>query len=308
MSSSFSSFPSSRLERQHLGARCLRSVALLLFGASVLLQAACGDPIKESQKIEEARVLAVRVEDAEGHSTVSAGETVVLSLLVAGPAGPVALRSSLELCPAIESSRGVPVCATEERQRAELPAATEPRFELEVPDTWEPGRTAVRLALCESGTPSLAEDPLDWSCSDGSRVLRASWDFELTEPGEEEEHPNLAGLSVQLDDAEASLEDVSLEPACEQVPSVAVGSRVPVRLAFAEGVREADEVLQVSHFSTRGTFERPTSIVDPEEESAVELEFEAGASPGPLKQYVVVRDGRGGVSFASWSVCIVSEE
>jgi hypothetical protein len=106
----------------------------------------------------------------------------------------------------------------------------------------------------------------------------------------------MSGEVVELSSPDAA-------PACDgDSVEIEANASQDVRITLSDRAREGEEWLQVSHFATRGDYERQFSIVEPSEAPKTELEWkttEAGAS----KHYLVVRDGAGGVSFATWNVC-----
>jgi len=94
-------------------------------------------------------------------------------------------------------------------------------------------------------------------------------------------------------------------------PELAASSVHRVDIALGADAREPQngsaaapgESLQLSHFSTSGAFERQYSFVEGDQQPEATLTWRAPAAGTAVKQYLVVRDGRGGVSWASWSFC-----
>jgi len=123
-------------------------------------------------------------------------------------------------------------------------------------------------------------------------------------------NPDLSELRVRVGRTLVKLEGALDAPTCaDGAPEVEAGVTHPVAVLLGDAARElqsADlglESLQVSLFATRGLFERQFSFIDPDATPKSELTWDAPKSAGPVKQFVVVRDERGGVSWASWSVC-----
>lgn len=267
----------------------------------------CGDPIKFGQDLDQARVLGVQLEGAAGRASAQPGKDVRLEVLLAGADGPVATRVALTVCEASDSARGVPSCDGRTYTSQKLDSSTRPSLSFTVPDDApQERRLAVLGVACEDGEPHLGEEPLDFGCV-GSKVtpLRFSLDAIVLDDTDNI-NPDLSGLSVDYAGDEAQLEPTSQTPTCEGALEVGVGEVFEIAIELGERARqvELDELLQVSHFSTAGRYERQYTVLDdPSAESSFLLEWEAPLEPGPVKHYLVVRDDAGGVSFASWSVC-----
>jgi hypothetical protein len=184
-------------------------------------------------------------------------------------------------------------------------------FAVRVPEAVPAGaRLAFLGAACVVGEPALAPSPLDWSCSDDAEPLRLSFDAYARTPGFSHANPDLSALVLEIGNAEVPLDDPRVPPSCsEGTPAVAARAVHGVTWRVGAIARDAGddgrlaESLQLSHFATAGLFERPLSFIDEVEEPTVRLEWEAPAAGVPAKLYLVVRDGRGGVSWASASVC-----
>lgn len=267
---------------------------------------ACGDPLKFGQDLENPRVLGVHVESQDGHSWPADGEAARVELLLAGDDGPLEARAAYQVCLALETSSGVPLCGETILAKGVTEWASSPTFAFtgETPNDDEP-RLAILGVACTSGAPQLTGDPQLWSCSDNSAPLRFS--FETTTNSLDNENPSLKDSVVLLGDERISFQ-ASDEPAtCQDVPEVTVGERVVLNFTLDEDARSdsADELLQISHFAQSGRLERQFTIIDADEEAHFELEFEAPDVAGPIKSYFVVRDDRGGTSWLSYSLCVV---
>jgi hypothetical protein len=272
----------------------------------LLLPSACEDPLKHGQRLEESRILGARVVSDAGEASVTPGAGATVDLLVAGPQGPVDTRVAYEFCEAVLSDRGVPYCAREAFDGGIFDTSSLP-LALSIPEGIPPGaRLAFRGVACEVGEPMLGESPLDWGCSGDEEGLRFSFDASTRTPSMSHRNPDLSELLLEIGGVEVALDDPRSPPSCaEGVPAVAARRALRVVWRLGAGAREvADgESLRVSHFSTSGHFERQHSFIDEIEEPVVRLSWEAPGAEVAAKLYLVVRDGRGGVSWASASVC-----
>ncbi len=265
---------------------------------------ACEDPLKPAERIDDPRVLAARVSTATGDASLVPGESAEAELLLAGPQGPLTARVAYRLCAAAESQRGVPYCAEEPFAAGVTdPGVGAAAFDL--PPTLRGGvRLALLGAACLDGDPELGETPLDWSCTNGTEPLGFTFDA-YTLGTTPQANPDLNALSVKVAQTNLELSPASTAATCDAgTLKVAAGETHVVDLDLGEAAREPQETLQLSHFSTRGKFERHFSFVGPEQAPRVALKWQVPRETGPLKQYLVVRDGRGGVSWATWNFCV----
>jgi hypothetical protein len=274
----------------------------------LLIGTACEDPLKRAQILEGSRILGVRVASESDDASLTPGAGATVEVLAAGPAGPVDARLAFEFCEAANSDRGVPYCALEAFTRGVVDTLAVP-FAVQLPEQLPAGaRLAFLGAACEAGEPALGADPLDWSCSEGAEPLRFSFDAYTRTPRFSHRNPDLSALALEIGDAEIPLDDPRSAPACsEGVPVVA--ARTVHRVTWSVGAParedgdEGAESLQLSHVATAGLFERPLSFIDQVETPSVRLGWEAPEVGAAAKLYLVVRDGRGGVSWVSASVC-----
>lgn len=276
-----------------------------------LLSGACGDPIKYGQKLENPRVIGVRVATAEDAATPSPGEEITVAVLVVGPDGPVVAEFEHTLCEAADSATGVPFCAREPIFTGPMQGDTAPRVAVTVPEEVPFGtRLAALFVGCTEGTPSFAPEPQDWACTSGEPPLSASFDALVARSAEEKNHnPDLTDLVVAVDGEDAPLTIESQPPACADAVSVGEGETVKIEFQLSDAAREElpdgeTEVLTLSHFSTTGLYETQYTFIDPPEDARTDLEFEAPEEPGPSQHYVVVRDDRGGVAWRTFDVCV----
>jgi hypothetical protein len=266
--------------------------------------AGCQDPLKEAQRIESPRVLAVRLSAEDDQATLEAGSRARAELLVAGPEGPLLTRAAYQLCVAVDSNRGVPSCDGEPFATGIADLDGTP-VALDVPPALVAGsRLALLGVACPEGEPNLGEEPLAWSCGSAEPALRFSFDGWVAGPERRNRNPDLSGLSVSVDGDPVPLEAPETPSSCVDAVT-AVSASSPHTMAFVLGneAREDEESLQLSHFSTRGAYERHYSFAEASGDAAAELVWNAPPVGEAAKHYLVVRDGRGGVSWVSFSVC-----
>lgn len=288
-----------------------RGRKILAIGAVATAVGGCGDPLEEAQLIEELRPLGVRMVSASNRATPAAGEDAELSFLFAGPAGPVRVALAYEVCLAVPTARGVAICAQQPWAAGEVTVIDDsPVVSFSVPTDVEPtSRIAVRAVGCETGSPVLTDDPLDWACDDGSRPATVS--FAAWTSGEREnDNPDLSGAEIRIGDQALPIGVVGVAPTCEEgAPAFVAGATETLRIVLPDAARDdleesLRETLQLSHFSTAGSLERQFSILDGHESLETEIEWELPEVSGPVAHYVVVRDGRGGLSWLTFSVCV----
>lgn len=278
----------------------MNNIKTLAFCALTL--AACEQPLEPAQRIDQPRVLGVRVSGELDQATLIPGQPVRTEFLIAGPEGPEAARVAYRWCEAARSERGVPYCATtpwvEDRADANAGAL------IAVPASLGPGtRLALLGVACIRGEPALADNPLDYRCSSDEAPLRFSFDA-WTRDDAAELNPDLTGLSISLGEEAVSLSEASETPACDDAtPTLGAGAKHSLKIELGAAALTG-KALQLSHFSTRGRLDRQYSFVAEKPPAHVALTWQAPAQTGPVKQYLVVRDGAGGVSWATWNVCV----
>jgi hypothetical protein len=294
--------------------------------ATVLAVAACGGLEPRGWLLDRTRVLAARVEAASEprRASLSPGEQARISWLVAGPGAPPRLAWAYALCAAPTGNTAEPRCATRV-----LAAATGQGdggvvvMDLAVPppSSIEDARELLLLAaFCETGAPALDALSFTATCAGASAPLLASTKLRLASEGPNQ---NPTSLDDAVRAADAVLPPSAGESAggpCEptaDAPRVAAG--VSVDLAY--DLRDADredvpppgrrEQLLLTHVVTAGELDRQYSALDPEEPArTVTVPWTAPArdtvGPGGLLVRVifVLRDGRGGTSFARRAVCV----
>lgn len=271
----------------------------------LLLLGGCEDPLKAAQLLEEPRVLGVRVASHDDHASAQPGESVAFQLLLAGPDGTLGARLAYRACEAASSVRGVPYCAGSPFAEATVDVNGE-SVALDLPEALrDDGRLALLGAACVTGDPILAEDPRRWRCGNGSEALRFSFDWHARTRELDNLNPDLSALDVSIDGARLSLAATASSASCDDDPSVPADQELRVDFELGAGARDSDqEALQLSHFATSGSYERAFSFVEPEQPLRATLFWRSPRAPTPVKHYLVVRDGRGGVSWISFNVCV----
>lgn len=277
------------------------------FGAlALLLLAACEDPLKRAQVLEEPRVLGVRLATSDDQSSLLPGEPATLEVLLAGPEGALSARLAYRLCEAADSARGVPYCVATPFVEASVDLDGSP-VDASLPDSGEPNaRLALLGAVCLTGEPELGDDATQSSCSDDTEPLRFSFDGRAGGDDFENLNPDLSELEVLVDGVSVPLEPPHVSPSCDDA-APSFDANVAHDIAFALGDRARDDAaegLQLSHFATAGAYARTFSFVEPGADSSAHLEWQAPTAETAAKHYVVVRDGRGGVSWATFGLCV----
>jgi hypothetical protein len=282
-------------------------VKAVLFAVFTLaLLAACEDPLKLAQVLEEPRILGVRVATSDDHSSLLPGEPASLALLLAGPDGGVHGRMAYRLCEAAASVRGVPYCAAAPFAEGRVILDGAP-FEAPLPETLEPdARLALLGAVCLTGEPELTDDATAASCSDGTAPLDFSFDARVGGDDFANLNPDLSSLQLLVGAVPVPLDEVDAAPTCDDAaPSVDANVAHDLALELGDGARDDDaESLQLSHFATAGEYARTFNFVEPGAALSARVRWQAPAAETPVKHYVVVRDGRGGVSWATFSLCV----
>lgn len=270
-----------------------------------LLLTACEDPLAPAQRLDEPRVLGVRVTASDGSATPEPGSAAEFEVLIAGPEGAVDARFGYELCEPEDSQRGVPFCAS--RAFAEGTANAGAPVAFEVPA----GAESLLLlgVACAEGEPALSADPLDWECSGRSTPLGVSFTALTAASDRTNDNPDLSAMRVSIDGDDVPVEETAIDAACDEgVVEAARGERHSLELVVGARAREteggATETLQLSHFASEGLYERQWSFVDPDAGTRSRLDWDAPEKTGPVKHYLVVRDDRGGMSWTSFSLCV----
>lgn len=283
------------------------------FGLVLLLPLwSCADALKDAQTLEEPRVLGVRLATADDQASPPPGQDAAFEVLLAGPGGTLDARLAYQLCRAESSTRGVPFCAGPALAEGTVPLDGT-SIPLAIPGDLASGAPLALLAVaCLTSEPRLNKEPLDWRCAGDEPALRFSFDARAGGSDFSNRNPDLAELTVSLDGSDVALDELRAPASCDgDAPTIGANAIHRVAISLGASAREPNdgssdtalEALQLSHFSTGGSFERQFSFVDADQPAEAALTWRAPAAGVPVKQYLVVRDGRGGVSWTSWSVC-----
>ena len=276
------------------------------FGALLLLLAACEDPLKKAQVLEEPRVLGVRVATSDDQASLLPGQAASFELLLAGADGSASGRVAYRFCEAAASVRGVPYCAAAPfaEGRADLDGSP---IAAPLPESLAAdARLALLGVVCSTGEPELADEPTDSRCSDGADPLRFSFDARTAGDALVNLNPDLSQLEVLVGGVPVPLDAPDAAASCDDAaPSVDAGATRDVVLELGGAARDDDdESLQLSHFATAGEYGRTFSFVEPGAALRARVEWQPPSAGTPVKHYLVVRDGRGGVAWASFSLCV----
>ncbi len=279
--------------------------------ALTLTTTGCMESFDPASLIAGTRILGARV-TVEGDTTRSspmAGETVTVEWLVEAPGPLPALAWAFAVCTSPQSCAPV-------AQGDGLPM----RFSWSVPADASVGpRAQVLGQVCENG--SVTWNGAQAGCSDGAKGTTVSQDIFIARDGFTNAIPDVSARPLSFDGTAWTDGET-----CGGVPAVALGSKghtlVLTMLAEDREVYTAldgdppapvskRETLQVSSFTTAGELGRSFSYVEAEVEDAtsdVEINWDAPDSTpaeGPLVRFLlVVRDGRGGLSFVERAVCL----
>jgi len=253
-----------------------------VFALSFTLMA-CGDPLKFPQDLEETRVIGVQVQSDSGYGWPGADESAEVRVLVAGPDGPAQLETAYQVCLAPETSRGVPYCAGSALATGQTPSSDDVSFSFEGRSGLLPEQRVVILGVgCESGQTKQRGSPKDWGCSDGSNALRFSYETEAASV--QNKNPQLDRTVLSYDNVEVEFEATKVAPTCSG-PRILAEHTALIQLKLDTKAAEAEEVLQLSHFSSRGRFERQYTILDVD----ADLSAESAIISGIVKGNVVVK-------------------
>jgi hypothetical protein len=283
---------------------------------------ACGDSIVRGWLVDRTRVLGVRIEAASDASraAIAPGEAGTMTWLVAAPDAVPPLSWSYAACappsgnfaevrcddrPALASGSG--------DANGELVA-----MPLAMPSADALGgstQVLVLAAFCAGGAASLDAASFTGTCADGSAPLLASAFVPVANGADANHNPSppsgltMGGAPLPPDDATPSGATCDAAPAA---PVIGAGQKPKLGYTFGDADREPGESLLLSLLTTAGELDHPYFALDPQEAApkAIEDEWTApsGADVGPngrvVRFYAVLRDGRGGASFARFAVCV----
>jgi hypothetical protein len=289
-------------------------IAMAAALATVLASTGCDDPLVPPEEIVDLRVLAARAETAGDPERASPrpGEEVTVRVLAAGPTGPTDVTWGMLACDAEETTTGLPRCRTEIARSQDFTASSAaPSLTFRVPA--DVGRLALVGVVCDGGTPRLSADADELDCTDARRS--APFVFSVTPSSAEDDdnqNPALAADALRLNDSPwtADVDDPCAEPGAT-APTVAARSESTIALDLAGAAEpvagEGSETLEVAHYVTAGDLERHFTVIEPGATPRAEITWKApAAADTAMHLYAVARDGRGGVTWARRSLCVVS--
>ena len=299
------------------------------FGAAAVMTAAlagCGNDLPAASNLERTRVLGARVQvaalagdpDPQPRDSVLAGESAAVEWLVAGPSDPGAFAWTFATCVAIDGAcvgapgasaggTGLPVLAPFTTPDATaLPA---PRVPLMTGTL--AGIDSVRFAIpvqAPGDTPNHHPDLAD----DVIFLNGAEWDDPSSAPMPGAPCDTASGLLTITARASTGTDATDAE-------------KLPLRLVTDADDRETYlpagatapvlEELQISNFSTAGTFDSsyadiPSSDLRPDADAVMlwgpPRSLDVPASGLAVQFHFVVRDGRGGLDWTHRSLCALA--
>ena len=236
-----------------------------------LLTAGCaGNDLPSGSYLDHDRALGVRIEvDGDpSRASPNPGEVVTARWIVAGPDQTTNVAWTLGAC--IGHATG----CDGDPFAVESGSSRDPQVSVAVPETG-----LLRIGGEIAGTNVMASVPI----ATGNR------------------NPSLAAATLALASSPWSEAD------CIELS--ASGDNVELAMELPVDAREADDgALQVSHFTTIGSFERQFSVLDGDATS-LRVDWvppEDGVSERRTAQIVIVlRDGRGGLDAITRQACIV---
>jgi hypothetical protein len=303
----------------------VRSLRFVVSGLS-LCAAACDDPLKATEIVEEPRVLAARVEvDGDpGRAAPYPGERASVRFLVAAPEPEPALGFALVACRAAPANVGLARCAEPVFAEQALlePAPVAPQIEFELPEPASEAsrpRLLVKGVICANGSPRVTESPS--TCTSGDQTLAVTLEVDLATPAEANQNPSFDSAELSLD-GEPLTPPPALPSACAGAGllEVPAGSVHRFELRFPESARDAlvgsddteagVESLLLSHFASSGELERAFSPIPAEAATiSTNIDWIAPADLGPggrlVRFWFVIRDLRGGSDFVERALCVV---
>lgn len=230
----------------------------------------CGDDLAQQSAVTSLRILAV----AADPPAAAPGDRVVLTALWHSPeAEPPTFRWSH--CPA-PANGAIDRCGGLETELSSGAGVDHTSF-------LAPGDTAVelvRLTVCAVGA--------DDGCAAGSDTVAAAKRVEIGTSSTPNTNPSVASFTVSLGEEPGSVAAITLDAAEGSVETTPGGS---------------DEELFVSWFATAGAFEDDRSF------APGPLRFEGRWTPprqppADVQFWAVLRDGRGGITWAEQTVAL----
>jgi hypothetical protein len=298
----------------------MKTSHLLAIAALAASVAACDDSIQEGWLVDRTRVLGARVEAAGDleRASLAPGESGRISWLVAMPEDANGFAWAFAACLPPEGNFADPACETTVLLTGSGTAAGElVPMDIAVPPAEELGQAEellVLAAFCSDGSPDLDAGTFTATCASGEPLL-ASLLVRVANAGAANANP--PPLSVRLGKTVLPADEGAESAAsCDAAPNapeiVAGGPKEDLVYVFDGTEREADESLLLSTFVTSGKLDRQYSALGPEEATPKKIHVPwtppgvdaAGEAGLVVRFYVVLRDGRGGASFARFPVCV----
>lgn len=289
---------------------------------------------EEYSEVTKLRILAVRAEPPE----IGPGQVATVDALVTNPQGaPIAL--AWELCFVTEGPDEEYACLLDSESGETLGVPLGQGDSVQVPydlvDAAAGDLEAICDELLQAEVPEFVQLP---DCERGLEVT-----IRLTATSGDDREVGVKGLLLLLED-EAARDDVNVNPTIDGLlvdntsasagpVEIDVVAGEPVRLQALVNSDEAqqyeapdpdeegarldaeNEVLSIAWFATHGRYDRQTTYFQDEVVEGAEfqnntLNLLKGGTPAEVGDtvtvWVVVRDDRGGVDYASWTLDVVS--
>jgi hypothetical protein len=302
-----------------------RAFVPALGGILLALTFGCSEFEPKGWLVDRTRVVGARIEAVAEprRASLAPGERATVTWLVLNPAAPPRLSWSFAACLPPSGNYASPRCdgpalaSGSGTSDSELVA-----MDFETPSLAATGDAPELLllgAFCESGAPTLDPRTFTATCARGNPLL-ASTRVRLAKEGINY-NPGIADDAIRFGDIPLPPAQFSIPvgpcAGAPDAPVVQAGAKdVKVHIRFDDSEREAlsegREGLLLSHLVSSGELERQYSSLDPGEPAPKDLtvEFTApgrdavDASGRLVRIFFVLRDDRGGMSFAVRSICI----
>ena len=273
----------------------MKRVLVLVLVLVLAPASGCDDGLTKGWFVDRPRVLGVRIEASvdPGRSTLAESEAGQLIWLVGSPAGTGRLTHTWAACLRPPGNFPEPQCEgpvlASGAGMSEGSLVTAP---FTMPAVGDAKEVLVLAAFCTEGTPTL--DPMGFqaSCANGPAILASA--LVRTEPTNRSPAP----MGVLFDG------QLVLAGACAAI--VVPGTKHDVQVLFRPEDREDGETMIASHVVTGGQLDRQYSAVEPLEPLPKEAKvpWTAPTEVRDVELFIVLRDGRGGTSFARHVLCV----
>lgn len=285
--------------------------------AALCALAGCSDPLKRRDQLVDTRVLGARVtvDGAPERAWPARGESAHVDWLVVGPEPNPAVGWAFAVCAAGPSGTAVPACDGKPVAVASSPDDTAaPSFGFTVPADFAADRLALLGVVCPDSDPTTDAQGVGTDCANGSVPTRVSLTIPVASASRSNHNPVLGADAIALDGV--TLPEADARTGCSaSLPYDRAEHRFHVTLRNADReplvqVLPQDpprETLQVSYFTTGGSFEFPFSSVEPD---AVQAAADVGFTLPEIQTartlwlYFVLRDLRGGADWAARILCV----